>query len=77
MQPTTHEPCLYSGIIDNFHVLFLHQVKDVDVACTITATTENLIQAIDDKMRIPVKRTSGKSHVSTEWTSIKHMITSK
>jgi hypothetical protein len=55
MQPTKHEPCLYSGFIDNHKVLFLRQVDDFAVASTSTAPAEKLINLINDKMRIPVK----------------------
>jgi hypothetical protein len=42
MQPTKHEPCLYSGFIDNHKVLFLHQVDDFAVASTSTTPAEKL-----------------------------------
>jgi len=45
--PTTHEPCLYSGIIENTKVLFLRQVDDFAVAApteTIATKVFDLIQ---------------------------------
>jgi hypothetical protein len=32
--PTTHKPCLYSGIINDQRVLFLQQVDDFAIACS-------------------------------------------
>ena len=32
LTPTTHEPCLYSGLIRGQRVLFMHQVDDFAVA---------------------------------------------
>ncbi len=29
----THEPCFYSGLINDRCVLFLHQVNDFAIAC--------------------------------------------
>jgi len=49
-----HEPCLYSGI-DHSRVLFLHQVDDFALDCKMTGPTETLIDAINQKMCIPVK----------------------
>jgi len=55
MTPTTHEPRLYSGTIDDQRVLFLHQVDDFSVASRDTATARKLIDSINAKMRIEVK----------------------
>ncbi len=32
LTPTVHEPCLYSGIINGQHVLFMQQVDDFAIA---------------------------------------------
>jgi hypothetical protein len=55
MQPTKHEPCLYSGYINNQKVLFLRQVDDFAVASITINAAEQLIHMINQKMRIPVK----------------------
>jgi hypothetical protein len=55
MKPTIHQPCLYSGHINNHKVLFLWQVDDFAVATISTDAAENLIDMINQKMRIPVK----------------------
>ena len=58
LQPTTHEPCLYST--DDYNntgkrVLFLRQVDDFAIACEDTQTAKDIIKAINDKMTIDVK----------------------
>jgi hypothetical protein len=40
---TTHEPCLYSGIINGLRVLFLQQVDDFAVACSDESTANRLL----------------------------------
>jgi hypothetical protein len=53
--PTTHEPCLYRGMMKNKEVFFLRQVDDFAVACTDEATTIEVINAIDKEMKIKIK----------------------
>jgi len=55
LQPTTHEPCLYSGIFNDSKLYFLRQVDDFAVASTHKQTAMALISAINDRMRIEVK----------------------
>mmetsp|Transcript_29198 Transcript_29198/g.41778 ORF Transcript_29198/g.41778 Transcript_29198/m.41778 type:complete len:582 (+) Transcript_29198:2850-4595(+) len=55
LTPTTHEPCLYSGQIQGNRVLFLRQVDDFAVAAKDRQCAEQLIDAINNKMRIQVK----------------------
>mmetsp|Transcript_10383 Transcript_10383/g.14952 ORF Transcript_10383/g.14952 Transcript_10383/m.14952 type:complete len:1434 (-) Transcript_10383:2326-6627(-) len=56
LKPTTHEPCLYSGEIHGKRILFLRQVDDFAVASTHRQDAEQLIDSINDKMRIHVKQ---------------------
>jgi hypothetical protein len=53
--PTTHEPCLYRGMMKNKEVFFLRQVDDFAVACTDEATAIEVINAIDKEMKIKIK----------------------
>jgi len=55
LKPTVHEPCLYSGQIQGQRVLFLRQVDDFAVAASERVYAEQLIDAINNKMRIQVK----------------------
>jgi hypothetical protein len=54
--PTIHEPCLYSGRIDGKRVIFKHQVDDFAVAAPDEHTANILLNMIDDKLTIPMKR---------------------
>jgi hypothetical protein len=56
LTPTTHEPCLYSGLIDGKRVLFMRQVDDFAVASPDERTASILLDMIDDKLTIPMKR---------------------
>jgi hypothetical protein len=55
MHPTTHEPCLYSGIIVGHCVLFLCQVDDFSIACEHESTTNILLDMLDNELMIPLK----------------------
>jgi hypothetical protein len=55
LQPTTHEPCLYLGLINGNRVLFLHQVDDFAIACSDKSTANSLLDLLDDKLTIPMK----------------------
>ena len=54
--PTVNEPCLYSGMVDGQRVLFKRQVDDFAVAAPIERTAMILLDMIDDKLTIPMKR---------------------
>ena len=56
LSPTIHEPCLYSGIINNNRVLLKRQVDDFAIAAPDAKTADVLLDLIDDKLKIPVKR---------------------
>ena len=56
LTPTTHEPCLYSGNIDGTRVIFKRQVDDFAVATPDERTATILLDMIDDKLTIPMKR---------------------
>ncbi len=53
--PTVHEPCLYSGLIENKRVIFMRQVDDFAVAAPDERTVSFLLDMIDDKLTIPMK----------------------
>jgi hypothetical protein len=50
------EPCLYSGIINNNRVLLKRQVDNFAIAAPDAKTADVLLDLIDDKLKIPVKR---------------------
>ncbi len=50
---TIHEPCLYSGLVDRQHVLFLCQVGDFTIACSDVSTANKLLDMLDN---FPLKR---------------------
>jgi len=56
LTPTVHEPCLYSGTFNNHRVLFLRQVDDFAIAAPNTETSDMIMDLIDDKLSIPIKR---------------------
>jgi hypothetical protein len=56
LTPTVHEPCLYSGTINNKRVLFMWQVDDFTISAPDERTSEILMDLIEDKLSIPIKR---------------------
>jgi hypothetical protein len=54
--PLVHEPCLYSGRINNKQVIFMQQVDDFVVAVPDERTASILLDMINDKLTIPMKR---------------------
>jgi hypothetical protein len=56
LTPTVHEPCLYSGTINGQCVLFMRQVNDFAFAAPNAKTADILLDMINNKLRIPVKR---------------------
>ena len=54
--PTTHEPCLYSGLVQGERVLFMRQVDDFAVAAPSQRTANILFDMIDDALTFPLKR---------------------
>jgi hypothetical protein len=53
-KPTTHEPCLYSGIIQGQYTLFLRQVDDFAIATNNKHTADYVIQRINEKLQLPI-----------------------
>jgi hypothetical protein len=51
-----HEPCLYSGVINGNRILFMRLVDDFAIAAPDKLTSEILMDIIDDKLKIPIKR---------------------
>ncbi|KAL7529031.1 hypothetical protein ACHAXR_002756, partial [Thalassiosira sp. AJA248-18] len=56
LTPTVHEPCLYHGVIDGKRILFLRQVDDFACAAPDARTADILLDMIDEKLSIPIKR---------------------
>ncbi len=56
LTPTVHEPCLYSGTFKHHRVLFIRQVNDFAIASPDAKTSDMLMDLIDDKLSIPIKR---------------------
>ena len=54
--PTVHEPCLYTGVINGSRVLFLRQVDDFAIATAEAKTADVLLDMLDDRLTIPIKR---------------------
>jgi len=55
LSPTVHEPCLYSGVINDNRVLFMRQVDDFVIAAPDERTSEILMDMIDERLKIPIK----------------------
>ena len=55
-EPTIHEPCLYSGINTGNRVILKRQVDEFDIAAPDAKTADILLDMINDKLNIPVKR---------------------
>jgi hypothetical protein len=51
-----HKPCLYSGTINGQRILLMRQVDNFAIAAPDELTSEILIDLIDDKLKIPIKR---------------------
>ena len=56
LKPTTHEPCLYSGLVHGEQVLFKRQVDDFAVAVPNEATANIVFDMIDDRITFPLNR---------------------
>ena len=56
LTPTVHEPCLYSGTFNGKRILFMRQVDDFAIASPDAKTSDMLMDLIDDKLSIPIKR---------------------
>jgi hypothetical protein len=54
--PATHEPCLYSGIVNGEKVYFKRQVDDFAIACSNESIATIIYDAIDQQLQIPIKR---------------------
>lgn len=73
LQPTRHEPCLYSGTVKGQIVLFLRQVDDFSVAAADANTCSKIIAYINSQMSMDVKdlglitRFNGVDVFQTKW----------
>ena len=56
LTPTAHKPCLYSGNINGQRVLFVRQVDDFAIAAPDAKTSDILMDMIDNRLKIPIKR---------------------
>ena len=56
LTPTVHEPCLYSGTIDNERVLFMKQVDDFAISTRLDRTAAILLDRLDDSLSMAIKR---------------------
>jgi hypothetical protein len=56
LTPTIHEPCLYPGTIHGNRILFMYQVDGFATASPDKRTSNILMDLIDDKLKIPIKR---------------------
>ena len=54
LKPTVHEPCLYSGIVDNEKVYLMRQVDDFAIACKNPVVANKVIQMISEKLSVPM-----------------------
>jgi hypothetical protein len=55
LRPSTHEPCLYSGLINCHQVLFLRQVENFAIACKDQSMANTLLDLLDNALTIPCK----------------------
>jgi hypothetical protein len=55
LTPMTHEPCLYSGIIDGKCIIFMQQVDNFAIGAPDTCTANILLDMLDNKFSIPLK----------------------
>ena len=56
LTPTIHEPCLYLGIINGKRLILMRQVDDFAIAAPDSHTADLLLNVLDDKLSIPIKR---------------------
>jgi hypothetical protein len=56
LTPTVHEPCLYMGTINKNCVIFMHQVDNFAIAAPDALTADILMDMLDNKLTIPIKR---------------------
>jgi hypothetical protein len=56
LTPTTHEPCLYSGLINGHRILLLRQVDDFSLATPSESTANTVFDLIEEHLTIPLKR---------------------
>ncbi len=56
LTPTTHKPCLYSGLVDGKRIVFMQQVDDFAIAAPNERTANILLDMLDDKLTMPIKR---------------------
>ena len=56
LKPTVHEPCLYSGTVDENRIVFMRQVDNFAIAAPDERTSDILLDLIDEKLSIPLKR---------------------
>ena len=56
LTPTTHKPCLHSGLIHGQRILFMRQVDDFAVAAPSESIANMLFDMIDDRLTFPLKR---------------------
>lgn len=54
--PTKHEPCLYSGTIDNERVLFLRQVDNFACSAPTSRIANIVYDKLDEYLFLPIKQ---------------------
>ena len=55
LQPTMHEPYLYSGKYDNNDIILLRQGDDFAIACTYEAVSKKITDNINSHMPVDIK----------------------
>ena len=55
LTPSTHEPCLYSGMFEGAKILFLRQTDDFAIARSNESVARNLINDVNSKMTVDIK----------------------
>jgi hypothetical protein len=56
LMPTTHAPCLYSGVFQGHRILFLRQVNDFAIACADRVVYDAFCDELDKHLSIPITR---------------------
>jgi hypothetical protein len=56
LTPTIHEPCLYSGVINDIRVIFMRQVDGFAIGAPNAHMADVILDMLDDCLTIPIKR---------------------
>ena len=55
LHPTWHEPCLYSGVVNDKKIFLVRQVDDFAVSAPDLVTANAVLVLLDDNLQEPLK----------------------